>query len=120
MIGQEPEDKGTSEEGHYKQIFRLRALHLLAAFTLIYVGIEVTLGGTPFPNIYPPPPSLTRSLTGWIVTYVIKVRDGGPSAGYISSGFFGGLALGRVCLLWLNTLVGERLVIFFYIAAAIG
>lgn len=29
-------------------------------------------------------------LTGWIVTYVQDVRSGGPSAGYISSGFFGG------------------------------
>lgn len=28
--------------------------------------------------------------TGWIVTYVIQLRGGGPSSGYISSGFFGG------------------------------
>ncbi len=27
---------------------------------------------------------------GWIVTYVIDLRGGGPSSGYISSGFFGG------------------------------
>ena len=27
---------------------------------------------------------------GWIVTYVIELRGGGPSSGYISSGFFGG------------------------------
>ena len=56
------------------------------------------------------------------MTYVIRVRDGGPSSGYISSGFFGGkqhsqssdlstekyeradagLVLGRVALLWVN------------------
>jgi len=29
----------------YKQIFALRAVHLLAIFALIYIGIEVTLGG---------------------------------------------------------------------------
>lgn len=34
-----------------------------------------------------------------------EVRGGGASAGYISSGFFGGLTLGRVALLWLNKLV---------------
>ena len=46
-IGQEPEDHGSANEGSkYKQIFRLRELHLLAFFILIYVGIEVTLGGT--------------------------------------------------------------------------
>ena len=51
---------------------------------------------------------------GWIVTYIINVRGGGPSSGYISSGFFGGLALGRVGLLWVNRLVGERRAIFLY------
>jgi fucose permease len=50
---------------------KTRAVHLLAVFILIYVGVEVTIGG-------------------WIVTFIIKVRGGGPSAGYISSGFFGG------------------------------
>ena len=50
---------------------RLRDVHLLALFILVYVGTEVTLGG-------------------WIVTYVIDLRGGGPSSGYISSGFFGG------------------------------
>lgn len=36
------------------------------------------------------------------------------STGYISSGFFGGLALGRVALLWVNKVVGERRVLFIY------
>ena len=27
---------------------------------------------------------------GWIVTYIIDIRDGGVSSGYISTGFFGG------------------------------
>ena len=40
-------------------------------------------------------PTLPRDLSdvrelGWIVTFVMEVRKGGPSAGYISSGFFGG------------------------------
>ena len=29
-------------------------------------------------------------IAGWTVTYIIQRRGGGPSAGYISSGFFGG------------------------------
>ena len=45
------------------------------------------------------------TLGGWIVTYVIEVRGGGPSSGYISSGFFGGLTFGRVALLWVNSKV---------------
>ena len=49
----------------------LKAVHLLAFFILVYVGVEVTIGG-------------------WIVTFIIDVRGGGASSGYISAGFFGG------------------------------
>jgi len=97
-----PAKTAESEAGTFKQVMKTRAVHLLAFFVLIYVGVEVTIGG-------------------WIVTFIIKVRGGGPSAGYISSGFFGGqfgslntiftnhntihlagLTLGRVLLLWVN------------------
>lgn len=103
-IGQEPPEKtaeSESEESKYKQIFRLRELHLLALFIFIYVGVEVTVGG-------------------WIVTYVRNVRGGGPASGYISSGYFGGLTMGRVALLWVNKAIGERRVIFLYILLTIG
>ncbi|KAI0631187.1 MFS general substrate transporter [Trametes polyzona] len=101
-IGQAPShDEESQSNNKYKQIFSLRALHLMAFFILIYVGVEVTLGG-------------------WIVTYVIQLRGGGPSSGYISSGFFGGLTLGRVGLLWVNQKVGERRAIFLYGLLAIA
>lgn len=62
---------------------------------------------------------------GWIVTYMIHVRHGGPSSGYISTGFFGGkhaiinvnksnsnrtrgLTVGRVAFLWVNKKVSLR------------
>ena len=63
---------------------------------------------------------MLTAVLGWIVTYLINVRGGGPSSGYASSGFFGGLTLGRVALLWVNRVVGERRVIFIYAALAIG
>ena len=34
------------EDSKCRQIFRMREVHLLAFFVLIYVGVEVTLGGT--------------------------------------------------------------------------
>jgi hypothetical protein len=37
-IGQHPEEGEASEHGAYRQIFRLRAVHLMAFFILIYVG----------------------------------------------------------------------------------
>ena len=37
-IGQQQEEAETSEHSMYRQIFRLRAVHLMAFFILIYVG----------------------------------------------------------------------------------
>ncbi|KAF8966641.1 MFS general substrate transporter [Flammula alnicola] len=96
-----PEKTAESQGGTFKQVTRTRAVHLLAIFILIYVGVEVTVGG-------------------WIVTFIIDVRGGGPSSGYISSGFFGGLTVGRVALLWVNKKVGERRVLFIYAALSIA
>ncbi|KAG2124449.1 MFS general substrate transporter [Suillus clintonianus] len=93
-------DNGTSEHSHLRQIVANKDVHLLAAFALLYVGAEVTIGG-------------------WSVTYVIGVRGGGPSSGYISTGFFGGLMAGRVVLLWCNEKIGERLALFIYAVLAI-
>ncbi|KAG8996986.1 hypothetical protein FRB90_012600 [Tulasnella sp. 427] len=87
-----PQSHFISEAGHpeepesenrYKQIFRQKSVHLMSFFILVYVGVEVTIGG-------------------WIFTYLLNERNGGPSAGYVSSGFFGGLTLGRVILLPVN------------------
>ncbi|KAG1833261.1 MFS general substrate transporter [Suillus subalutaceus] len=93
-------DNSTSEHSHLRQIFANKDVHLLAAFALLYVGAEVTVGG-------------------WIVTYIIDVRGGGPSSGYISTGFFSGLMAGRVVLLWFNEKIGERLALFIYAVLAI-
>ena len=48
---------------------------------------------------------------GWIVTFIIEKRGGGPSSGYISTGFFLGLTLGRIALLWINQKVGTALLL---------
>ncbi|CAE6460672.1 unnamed protein product [Rhizoctonia solani] len=90
-----------NDENIYKAVFSSRAVQLLAIFSWVYVGTEVTVGG-------------------WIVTFIIEERGGGASAGYVSSGFFGGLMLGRVALLWVNKKFGERRVIYLYSLLAIG
>jgi len=100
-IGIVDADHSSSEHSHLRQIFANKDVHLLAAFILFYVGAEVSLGG-------------------WIVTYIIDARGGGPSSGYITTGFFSGLMVGRLALLWVNEKVGERLVMFFYAGLAIG
>ncbi|TDL22801.1 MFS general substrate transporter [Rickenella mellea] len=84
-----------AQDSKYRQILRQRTVHLLALFALLYVGVEVTIGG-------------------WTVTFLMTYRGGGGSSGYVSSGFFGGLTLGRVALLWLNKRIGERRAILAY------
>ncbi|KAA1469643.1 MFS general substrate transporter [Dentipellis sp. KUC8613] len=100
-VGEEVAERGQSKDNVYKQILRLKSVHLIALFMLMYVGVEVTIGG-------------------WIVSYIISVRGGGSSSGYISSGFFGGLALGRIGLLWVTKKLGNRLAVFLYIVIATG
>lgn len=100
-LANETENATSANSNRYRAMIGMRVLHFLALFALIYVGTEVTLGG-------------------WIVTYIIEERKGGSSAGYISSGFFGGLALGRIVLMWLNKLIGEHRIMYFYALAAIG
>lgn len=34
---------------------------------------------------------LAQKNSGWVVTFMLDIRDGGPTTGYISSGFFGGM-----------------------------
>ncbi|KAF7316223.1 MFS domain-containing protein [Mycena indigotica] len=100
-VGEAAGETGTSEHSTFRQIMALPTVHLLAFFILVYVGVEVTIGG-------------------WIVTFMRDVRGGGASSGYVSAGFFGGLMTGRIALLWLNQKIGERRVIYVYSLLAIA
>ncbi|KAH9847459.1 MFS general substrate transporter [Lenzites betulinus] len=88
------------DSNKYKQVLGLKEVHILSVFSLIYVGVEVTMGG-------------------WSVTYILERRNGNSNAGYIASGFFGGLMLGRILLMWLNKKIGERFALFLYALLAI-
>ncbi|KAL0565193.1 hypothetical protein V5O48_016837 [Marasmius crinis-equi] len=100
-------DKGHDDlqsHGSFARIFENRNVHLMAAFLFVYVGVEATIGG-------------------WMVTFMERERLDDPYAGYagyVSSGFFGGLALGTIALLWFNSLVGERYAPLMYAVLALG
>ena len=74
---------------HFRQVFASKDVHLLVVFIHAYAGIELTFGGVSVSLSPVPDP---RRCSGWIVTYIIDVHGGGPSSGYISSGFFGGMS----------------------------
>ncbi|KAH8829757.1 MFS general substrate transporter [Flagelloscypha sp. PMI_526] len=100
-FGQTLDQTETGDRSHFRQMMGLRSVHFLAMFIFMYVGTEVTIGG-------------------WIVSYIVLLRDGGSSAGYISVGFWGGIMLGRLVLLWVNQKIGERRVLFVYCGLAMG
>jgi len=102
-IGQPVPEQTSNKDSNntFRQIFSHKTVQLLALYIFVYDGVEVTIGG-------------------WIVTFIIHERNGGPSSGYISSGFFGGLMIGRVALLWVNEKIGERRAVFVYAFLAIA
>lgn len=60
--------------------FHCKETWLLAVFTLLYQGAEVAMGG-------------------WIDIFLIRYRGGNPSTtGYVASGYWGGLCIGRLFL----------------------
>ncbi|KAM5531232.1 hypothetical protein V8D89_015098 [Ganoderma adspersum] len=102
------EEEGETDNGaddarsdKFRSMMRLKEVRFLSFFALIYVGVEVTLGG-------------------WSVTYILGKRGDSSNSGYISSGFFGGIVLGRVLLLWLNKKLGVRRALFLYAMLSIG
>jgi fucose permease len=99
---QKPTGNSSSESNsQMKRIMSSPFIHLVAIFSWIYVGIEVTIGG-------------------WAVTFIIEARGGGDDSGYVSSGFFGGLMIGRVLQLAVGRWVSEHNIVFFYTAVALG
>lgn len=72
----------------YKRTFTTPLVYMAALYNWIYVGIEIAIGG-------------------WVVTYIIKVRGGNSHSGYVSSGYFGKLALGRLAQIWMSKCVSR-------------
>ena len=91
LIGQDTTEKGEDEHSSFNQILRIKAVHFLAFLILVYVGVEVTIGGRVIQPFFISEADVQDQ--GWIVTFMLDVRGGGPPTGYISSVFFGGLCL---------------------------
>jgi len=85
-----------------KKTLTNKSVLLLSLFFFLYVGTEVTAGG-------------------WVVEFLIRVRNGQPAkVGYVASGFWGGLTLGRLLLADITFRLGERPMIFVYLAFSLA
>ncbi|KIO34527.1 hypothetical protein M407DRAFT_64029 [Tulasnella calospora MUT 4182] len=83
---------------------RMPYVWLFMAFLGLYTGGETTIGG-------------------WIVTYLLKQRNANPdTVGYVASGFWGGVASGRIILGHASPYLGirrEKHLVHVYIVAAL-
>ena len=88
--------------GLMRAALRKRITWVCALFLFLYVGIEVALGG-------------------WIVTFMIRERDGGSFAsGMVSTGFWLGITVGRVILGFVTPRIGEKVAVCVYVALGVG
>ncbi|KAJ7729062.1 MFS general substrate transporter [Mycena maculata] len=101
QLGQPAVAKGESEQSHMRQILSMKALHIMALFLFVHVGVGV-------------------AIAGWTVTFMVTLRGGGASSGYIAAGFAGGVTLGRIVLIWLNKKIGANRSVYIYSTIAIG
>ncbi|KAM0425526.1 hypothetical protein ACHAPT_009315 [Fusarium lateritium] len=92
----------TSPSGFTFSVFKDKVTLLFCAFMLLYVGAEITIGG-------------------WLVTFMLNVRNGTPSASsLVASGFWIGITVGRFALGWITSYFGEKLMVSAYLIIAIG
>lgn len=95
-----PRTTDTKDNRMKEALLRLpqaRVTWLCALFLLGYVGIEVALGG-------------------WIVKFMLEVRDGEEFAsGMTATGFWMGITVGRVVLGFVTPRLGEKLAITIYL-----
>jgi fucose permease len=60
------------------------------------------------------------AISGWIVSFLINYRNGAPAhVGYVSSGFWAGVTVGRFVLSYPARRLGEKLAVFILVAGSI-
>lgn len=80
--------------------FKSKTVILGALFIFAYQGAEV-------------------SISGWVISFLIGTRNGNPaSVGYVTSGFWAGITLGRFLLSHPAHLVGEKLFVYCMVVSA--
>ncbi|KAK4446095.1 major facilitator superfamily domain-containing protein [Podospora aff. communis PSN243] len=85
-----------------KETLTKRSVWCLNIFFFFYVGATVTAGG-------------------WVVEYLVSVRNGDiAEMGYVSAGFNGGGLLGRILLPEPTHRFGERKMLFIYALCSLG
>ncbi|KAF1911692.1 major facilitator superfamily domain-containing protein [Ampelomyces quisqualis] len=98
----QPENHSPTTKLDAKAIFRYPATWLCAAYFLSYVGTET-------------------AVSGWVVSFMLRNRNATPYlASLCSSGFWIGMAVGRLVLGFFTERIGVRRAVVLYFLCAIG
>ena len=85
-----------------KPIWKHKVIYICAAYLVAYVGAETVVAG-------------------WIVTFMLRIRAATPfTASMCASGFWGGMALGRMTLGSVTDRFGERASVTLYLLFALA
>ncbi|KAI0387541.1 MFS general substrate transporter [Hypomontagnella monticulosa] len=80
--------------------FKSKVVLLGAIFIFAYQGAEV-------------------SISGWVISFLIAARGGDPeSVGYVTSGFWAGITIGRFLLSPVGARIGEKLFVYILVVGA--
>ncbi|KAL4758641.1 major facilitator superfamily domain-containing protein [Aspergillus foveolatus] len=97
-----PRVSSSTTDSRTTEAIKNRVTWILAFFLFAYMGVEVSVGG-------------------WIVEFMMQVRDGGAVAsGLVPTGFWAGITIGRIVLAFANEAIGERLAVIIYLVLAIA
>ena len=98
------------------QVLKLRDLWIISLFYFLYLGVSFAAGGKKlFLVLHITSPTLTKLLLGWVVQYLVSVRHGNlATMGYVPSGYYGGVFLGRLILAEPTHRFGERKMMSIY------
>ena len=92
-VGEVVHPRSVDEESPWKKFGQMmihKAVHLLALFLMVYIGVEVTIGGIICSLLHHCFNRSWMTQSGWTASFLMLIRGGGPSSGYVSTGFFGG------------------------------
>ena len=101
------EARGSSAK--YMAILSTPKAYFLCIYIFLYVSLrepaQVTLELTVQMGV-------EVAIGGWATTFLIQERGGNSSSGYVTSGFFGGLTVGRIVLIPVTNRLGHRLSVY--------
>lgn len=99
------------------QIPTSRVKHQMAAMATAFKS-KIVIIGSLFIFAYQ---GAEVSISGWVISFLIAARHGNPSAvGYVTSGFWGGVTVGRFLLSHPAHKIGEKLFVYGIVAGAAG